>query len=670
MKNTNNLKKLQVKSQKFKLVSSFKPKGDQPKAIEELCKRVINSKNKLHVLLGATGTGKTFTIANVIEKTQKRALILAPNKTLCGQLYQEMREFFPNNRVEYFVSHFDMYQPEAYNVKKGIYIDSSSLINKELKVMRMSTMQSLATRKDTIVVSSVASLFGQYDPNAYFETCLELKLKDKITMRQLIYKLVGIGYVRNDLSPIPGTFQVKGQSITIGPSYEIGKLINIEVILNIIDSITIVDDLNRYEIKKLNEIMIGPGQDYIMNRDVIKRCVNLVKEELKERVSYFKKIGKPLFAQRLEERTLLDMEDLEDKGICKGIENYSRHLEAREEGEPPFTLLDYFEDDYLTFCDESHLMLPQIRGMYNTNISRKTNLSEYGFRLPSSIDNRPLTFDEFYKKSQKIFCISATPGDFELEETKEPIIEQIVRPTGLIDPQIIVKSSKGQFDDLKDELNKIIKKKERAFITVLTKRMAESLSSTLLLNGYKVSYLHDELKTLERNEILTDLRRGIYDIVVGINLIREGIDTPEVSLVVIFDADKQGFLRNARSLIQTIGRAARNVNGKVIMYANKITDSMNEAIEETNRRREKQISYNKKYNIIPTTIVKPIKRKVSGETIETFIQKAKTRQKVLKRGKKIVIQELEKQMRSAARDHDFDRAIALQAYIEEIKAGF
>ena len=670
MKNTNNLKKLQVKSQKFKLVSSFKPKGDQPKAIEELCKRVINSKNKLHVLLGATGTGKTFTIANVIEKTQKRALILAPNKTLCGQLYQEMREFFPNNRVEYFVSHFDMYQPEAYNVKKGIYIDSSSLINKELKVMRMSTMQSLATRKDTIVVSSVASLFGQYDPNAYFETCLELKLKDKITMRQLIYKLVGIGYIRNDLSPIPGTFQVKGQSITIGPSYEIGKLINIEVILNSIDSITIVDDLNRYEIKKLNEIMIGPGQDYIMNRDVIKRCVNLVKEELKERVSYFKKIGKPLFAQRLEERTLLDMEDLEDKGICKGIENYSRHLEAREEGEPPFTLLDYFEDDYLTFCDESHLMLPQIRGMYNTNISRKTNLSEYGFRLPSSIDNRPLTFDEFYKKSQKIFCISATPGDFELEETKEPIIEQIVRPTGLIDPQIIVKSSKGQFDDLKDELNKIIKKKERAFITVLTKRMAESLSSTLLLNGYKVSYLHDELKTLERNEILTDLRRGIYDIVVGINLIREGIDTPEVSLVVIFDADKQGFLRNARSLIQTIGRAARNVNGKVIMYANKITDSMNEAIEETNRRREKQISYNKKYNIIPTTIVKPIKRKVSGETIETFIQKAKTRQKVLKRGKKIVIQELEKQMRSAARDHDFDRAIALQAYIEEIKAGF
>jgi len=670
MKNTNNLKKLQVKSQKFKLVSSFKPKGDQPKAIEELCKRVINSKNKLHVLLGATGTGKTFTIANVIEKTQKRALILAPNKTLCGQLYQEMREFFPNNRVEYFVSHFDMYQPEAYNVKKGIYIDSSSLINKELKVMRMSTMQSLATRKDTIVVSSVASLFGQYDPNAYFETCLELKLKDKITMRQLIYKLVGIGYVRNDLSPIPGTFQVKGQSITIGPSYEIGKLINIEVILNSIDSITIVDDLNRYEIKKLNEIMIGPGQDYIMNRDVIKRCVNLVKEELKERVSYFKKIGKPLFAQRLEERTLLDMEDLEDKGICKGIENYSRHLEAREEGEPPFTLLDYFEDDYLTFCDESHLMLPQIRGMYNTNISRKTNLSEYGFRLPSSIDNRPLTFDEFYKKSQKIFCISATPGDFELEETKEPIIEQIVRPTGLIDPQIIVKSSKGQFDDLKDELNKIIKKKERAFITVLTKRMAESLSSTLLLNGYKVAYLHDELKTLERNEILTDLRRGIYDIVVGINLIREGIDTPEVSLVVIFDADKQGFLRNARSLIQTIGRAARNVNGKVIMYANKITDSMNEAIEETNRRREKQISYNKKYNIIPTTIVKPIKRKVSGETIETFIQKAKTRQKVLKRGKKIVIQELEKQMRSAARDHDFDRAIALQAYIEEIKAGF
>ncbi len=664
------LKKYQSKSQVFRLVSSFQPTGDQPKAIDEICKRVWNKKSQLHVFLGATGTGKTFTIANVIAKTQKRALILAPNKTLCGQLFQEMRDFFPDNRVEYFVSHFDLYQPEAYNVKRGIYIESSSTINKEIQVMRMSALQSLATRKDTIVVASVASLFGQYNPNAYFNTYVEIRIGQRITKKELIYKLISIGYMRNDHTPIPGCFQVKGQTITLGFSYEVGKLVRIDFHFDQIVALRIVDDLSREVISKEKKVVIGPGQDYITDHHTIKRCVHLIREELKERLDYFYKMGQTLFAQRLEERTLLDIEDLLDRGLCKGIENYSRHLEARAEGEPPFTLLDYFEKDFLVFCDESHLMLDQIRGMYNTNISRKRNLVDYGFRLPSCIDNRPLKFQEFLDKAPFIVCVSATPGAYELNTTKEKIIEQLIRPTGLVDPQVIVKSTKGQIEDLKDELRKVIRRNERAFITVLTKRMAEVLATILMNESFKVAYLHGDLKTLERNEILIDLRKGIYDVIVGINLLREGIDTPEVSLVLILDADKQGFFRNERSLIQTIGRAARNVNGRVILYADVETIAMKQAIMETNRRREVQIKYNEVHHITPISIKKPIPQLVSGDIIHNHIEQAKVRKKILKKGKKTVILELEKQMRKAAREHDFDKAVALQAYIEEIKRGF
>ncbi len=653
--------------EKFKLVSQYSPMGDQPTAIKQLVEGIRAGK-KEQVLLGGTGTGKTFTVSNVIAQVNKPTLVLAHNKTLAGQLYSELKEFFPENRVEYFVSNFDFYQPEAYIPKSDTYIDKNAKTNYEIEMLRSAAMNSLLERRDTIVVASVASIYGLGNPEQYREMIFSLRVGQEIDRRELLTYLVDRQYQRNDIEQSKGTFRVRGDVIEIVPGHTESWLIRIELFGDEVEGISEVDPLTGKVLGRYKTYTIYPAYGYVTKKEQMLRACDTISEELKERLQYFKDVMKPLEYERLDQRTRHDIEMLREVGMCPGIENYSRHIDGRLAGQQPYTLIDYFPDDFLMIIDESHVMLPQVRGMFNGDRSRKETLVEYGFRLPSALDNRPLRFEEFEDIIHQVIYVSATPGDYELEKTHGEYAEQIIRPTGLLDPIIDVRPTKNQIDDLIDEIHERIEKNERVLITTLTKRMAEDLSAYLKEVGLKVAYLHSDTKTLERTEILRDLRLGKYDVLVGINLLREGLDLPEVSLVCILDADKEGFLRSERSLIQTIGRAARNANGKVIMYGDHITESMQKAIDETNRRRQIQETYNKEHHIIPQTIHKEIHDLIQGkETMEeasSLLQKGK---KATKQAKKKLIDDLEKEMKEAAKVLDFERAMELRDIILELK---
>lgn len=653
---------------KFELVSKYKPTGDQPKAIEQLVAGIKDNK-KYQVLLGATGTGKTFTISNVIAQVNKPTLVFVHNKTLAGQLYMEFKELFPHNNVEYFVSNFDYYKPEAYMPKTDTYIDKTAQTNLELDMLRMAAMNAVLERRDTIIVASVACIYGASNPNEYRSLFFRLKVGEEIDRKQLFQKLVDRLYVRNDLELARGTFRARGDVIEIAPGHTDSFIIRIELFGDEIERISEVDPLTGKINNSFTNYIIYPANGYATSENVIKKACQTIKEELDQRLEELKKENKLLEAQRLEQRTTYDIEALSEFGFCSGVENYSRHIDGRKPNERPFTLLDYFPKDFLLVVDESHVSLPQIRGMFNGDRARKETLVEYGFRLPSALDNRPLRFEEFDQLINQAIFVSATPAEYELEKTNGEIIEQIIRPTGLLDPKISVRKTKGQIDDLTYEIRKRIEKKERVLITSLTVRMAEDLTDYLKRMDLKVAYLHHETHTLERTEIIRDLRIGKYDVLVGINLLREGLDIPEVSLIAILDADKEGFLRSERSLIQIIGRAARNANGEVIMYADNITRSMERAISETERRRSIQEEYNKKHGIIPKTIVKEIKDPISNkETKEKYVELLEKKNKTNKKNKEEILASLEKEMKEAARVLDFERAMELRDIINELKA--
>jgi len=644
----------------FKLESKYKPSGDQPQAIDALVNGIKNGE-KYQVLLGATGTGKTFTIANVIEKINKPTLVLAHNKTLAGQLYAEFKELFPNNRVEYFVSYYDYYQPEAYVAKTDTYIEKDASINDEIDELRHSATASLLNRNDVIVVASVSCIYGIGEKEEYFNKMLTLNIGDTVERNEVLEKLVEMLYERNNIDLKRGSFRVRGDVLEIIPINQHAHGIRIEFFGDEIDRIIEFDLVTNKIINEKKSISIFPASHFVTSEDKLKIAIERIKEELESRLEYLKENNKLLEHQRLKERTNYDIEMLSETGFCRGVENYSRHLALREEGETPSTLIDFFNDDFLIVVDESHVTLPQVRGMYNGDRARKEVLVDYGFRLPSALDNRPLKFDEFESKINQMICISATPGDYELGKV-DNVVEQIIRPTGLLDPIVEVRSSKSQIDDILNEINNQISKNERTLITTLTIRMAEELTEYLKKLDIKVAYLHTEIKTLDRLRIIRDLRLGKYDVLVGINLLREGLDIPEVSLVCILDADKQGFLRSERSLIQTIGRAARNANGKVIMYADNISDAMNVAIKETERRRNIQIEYNNKNNITPKTIIKEIKEIVSNNKVieEKTI-------KMSKKDKENLIIQIEKEMKEAAKNLDFERAMELRDILFEYK---
>ena len=651
----------------FELVSPFKPTGDQPTAIKDLVEGIKNNK-KFQVLLGATGTGKTFTMANIIQQVQKPALVLVHNKTLAGQLYSEFQELFPHNRVEYFVSNFDFYQPEAYIPKSDTYIDKNAVMNEEIEMLRTSAINSILERRDTIIVASVASIYGLTDPDEYRNLVFNIRVGETIDRSLLFNRLVDAQYKRNNLDAAPGTFRVRGDIIEIIPAnMEGNNVIRIDTFGDEIEKISQIDLLTGEVKHTFHTYPIFPAYDHASTRERIAEACKTIKEELAERLNFFKSEGKLLEAERLELRTNQDIESMQEFGMCPGIENYSRHIDKRKPGERPWCLIDYFPEDFLLFVDESHVTFPQLRGMYNGDRSRKETLVEYGFRLPSALDNRPLNFDEFEKIMPQVICTSATPGDYELNKTDTPIAEQIIRPTGLLDPTIEVRPSFGQIDDILQEIKNRNEKNERTLIVTLTVRMAEDLTTFLKERGMKVVYLHHETKTLERSEIIYQLRKGKYDVLVGINLLREGLDIPEVSLICILDADKEGFLRSTRSLIQVCGRAARNQNGKVIMYADTITDSMKNAIEETKRRRTIQDAYNKENGIVPRTIIKDIRPPIhnTDDELSDIVKSTKkaTRSELQKR-----IKELEKQMKQAAREFDFERAAELRDILFEMKA--
>ncbi len=643
----------------FKLVSKYKPSGDQPDAIDSLVKG-INEGKKEQVLLGATGTGKTFTIANVIEKTGKPTLVLAHNKTLAGQLYAEFKEMFPNNHVEYFVSYYDYYQPEAYVPSSDTYIEKDSSINDEIDELRHAATSALINYKDVIVVASVSCIYGIGEKEEYEKNMLILTVGDNISRNKIINRLVDMTYDRSDIDFHRGTFRVRGNNIDIIPVNE--KVSGIRIILDddVVEEIVLFDPVTGVVSTSKKSITISPASHFVTSKDKLEKAIERIEEELKERLEELKSENKLIEEQRLRERTNYDIEMLRETGFCNGVENYSRHLALRGPGETPSCLIDFFPKDFLLVVDESHVTLPQVRGMYNGDRMRKQTLVDYGFRLPSALDNRPLKFEEFESKINQAIYVSATPGDYELEKTNNQYVEQIIRPTGLLDPVIEVRKSEGQIDDIIAEINDRIKKNERVLITTLTIRMSEELTYYLKEMNIKVAYLHSEIKTLERLKIIHDLRSGVYDCIVGINLLREGLDIPEVSLICILDADKQGFLRSTRSLIQTIGRAARNANGKVIMYADNYSDSMNEAIKETERRRSIQEEYNKVHGITPKTISKEIKDVVSND-----IKDAK--KKLSKREKLEQIEVLEKQMREAAANMDFEKAMELRDIYFELK---
>ena len=650
-------------NEKFKLVSNYEPKGDQPEAISRLVEG-INSGKKEQVLLGATGTGKTFTIANVIKEVNKPTLVLAHNKTLAGQLYSELKELFPENRVEYFVSYYDYYQPEAYVPSSDTYIEKDASINDEIDELRHSATSSLISRNDVIVVASVSCIYGLGDKEDYIEGTLTLRVGETIEKNDILKKLVDILYERNDMDLVRGTFRSKGDTIEVVPAYSKTKAYRIEMFGDEIEAILEFDTVTGSIIERKKTITIFAASHFVTTEDKLKRAVGTIKEELQERLEYFKKNNKLLELQRLSERTNYDLELLSETGFCKGIENYSRHLTGRKEGEAPPTLIDFFPKDFLLVIDESHVTLPQVRAMYNGDRQRKSVLVEYGFRLPSALDNRPLKFEEFEEKINQVIYVSATPGDYELEKVHNEVVEQIIRPTGLLDPEIEVKPSLNQIDDLIYQIKERIKKNERTLVTTLTIRMSEELTNYLSQAGIKVAYLHNEIKTLERLEIVHDLRTGKYDCVVGVNLLREGIDIPEVSLIAILDADKQGFLRSTRSLIQTIGRAARNSGGKVIMYADTVSESMDEAIKETYRRREIQENYNKEHGITPTTIKKPIAEVIKNKDTNRDLSKVK----YTKKEKDRIMKEIENEMMKAARELDFERATELRDILFEMRS--
>ena len=651
----------------FKIVSPYKPTGDQPQAIEELVEGIKTGK-KVQVLLGATGTGKTFAMANVIERVQRPTLVLVHNKTLAGQLYSEFKELFPNNRVEYFVSNFDFYQPEAYLPKSDTYIDKSAVMNEEIEMLRTSAINSVLERRDTIIVGSVASIYGLTDPDEYKNLVFNIRVGETIDRKQFFKSLVDAQYKRNNLELAPGTFRVHGDIIELVPATGMLDIcIRIDTFGDEIEKIHAVDILTGEVKRSFHTYPIFPAYDHASTHERIKEACKTIKEELVQRLDFFRKEGKLLEAERLEMRTNQDMESMQEFGMCPGIENYSRHIDKRKPGERPFCLLDYFPDDFLLFIDESHATFPQIKGMFNGDRARKINLVEYGFRLPSALDNRPLNFTEFEEKMPQTICTSATPGDYELERAEHRFAEQIIRPTGLLDPEVEVRKTFGQIDDIISEINKRTAVNERVMIITLTIKMAEDLTNFLKERGFKVAYLHNETKTLERGEIIYQLRKGKYDILIGINLLREGLDIPEVSLICILDADKEGFLRSTRSLIQVIGRAARNEHGKVIMYADRMTDSMKEAISETNRRRKIQDDYNKVNGIIPRTIIKEIRPPIhnSESDINEMIDLSKKGSRLQIEAK---IKELEKEMREAAKKYDFERAAEIRDIVLEMRA--
>ena len=647
----------------FNLVSKYKPSGDQPEAISELVDGIKGGK-KHQVLLGATGTGKTFTIANVIKEVNKPTLVLAHNKTLAGQLYSEFKELFPDNRVEYFVSYYDYYQPEAYVPSTDTYIEKDSSINDEIDELRHSATSALLSRDDVIVVASVSCIYGIGEVEDYKSKMLTLNVGDEISRDDVLKRLVDMLYERNEMDLKRGTFRSKGDIIEIIPSYERKNGILIEFFGDEVDRISEFDTVTGHVLKNKKSVSIFPASHFVTNDDKLKISIERIKEELEERCEYFHENGKLIEEQRIRERCNYDMEMLEETGFCRGIENYSRHIALRGEGETPTCLIDFFPKDFLLVVDESHVTLPQVRGMYNGDRARKMNLVEYGFRLPSALDNRPLKFDEFESKINQAIYVSATPGDYELELVNNKYVEQIIRPTGLLDPTIEVKESKNQVDDLINEINARILKNERVLVTTLTIRMAEELTNYFKNIDIKVAYLHSEVKTLQRMQIIHDLRVGKYDVVVGINLLREGIDIPEVSLIAIMDADKQGFLRSTRSLIQTIGRCARNSHGHVIMYADVISDSMREAIDETKRRRSIQEEYNKKHGIVPKTIIKDIREVISNEeeVVDTNVKKMSLKER------EKTIDELTYEMKLAAKNLDFERAMELRDAIFEIRS--
>ena len=647
----------------FELVSDYKPNGDQPKAIEELVEG-INNGTKEQVLLGATGTGKTFTIANVIKEVNKPTLVLAHNKTLAGQLYGELKELFPNNRVEYFVSYYDYYQPEAYVPSTDTYIEKDSSINDEIDELRHAATSALISRRDVIVVASVSCIYGIGEVDEYKSKMLTLSIGDTIGRNKILSKLIEMLYERNDLDFKRGTFRLRGDTLEIIPANQNTTGYRIEFFDEEIDRISEIDTLTGKVINNLKNVSIFPASHFVVSDDKLHAAIARIKIELKDRLEELKSNNKLLAAERLEQRTNYDLEMLEETGFCSGIENYSAPMAGRKPGETPTTLMDFFPDDFLLVVDESHVTLPQVRGMYNGDRARKENLVEYGFRLPSALDNRPLKFEEFESKINQAIYVSATPGDYELEHTNGKFVEQIIRPTGLLDPTIEVRKTEGQIDDLVGEINERIKNNERVLITTLTIRMAEELTNYLKELDIKVAYLHSEVKTLERMRIIHDIRTKKYDVLVGINLLREGLDIPEVSLIAILDADKEGFLRSTRSLIQTIGRCARNANGHVILYGDKITDSMDEAIKETERRRKIQEEYNKEHNIVPKTITKAI-RDVITNTDEESNKKDK---KKSKKEQALDIDKIEQEMREAARNLDFERAMELRDILFEIKS--
>ena len=643
----------------FKLVSKYQPNGDQPEAIEKLVKGIKEGK-KEQVLLGATGTGKTFTVANVIAEVNKPTLVLAHNKTLAGQLYAELKEFFPNNHVEYFVSYYDYYQPEAYVPSSDTYIVKDSSINDEIDELRHAATSALINYKDVIVVASVSCIYGIGEKEEYEKNMLILTVGDKISRNKILNRLIDMTYERNDLDFHRGTFRVRGQNIDIIPVNE--KISGIRIILEDeeIAEIVLFDPVTGAVTNSKKSITISPASHFVTSKDKLEKAINRIESELKDRLAELKDQNKLIEEQRLRERTNYDIEMLRETGFCNGVENYSRHLALREAGETPSCLIDFFPKDFLLVVDESHVTLPQVRGMSTGDRMRKQTLVDYGFRLPSALDNRPLTFEEFENHINQAIYVSATPGDYELEHTNNEYVEQIIRPTGLLDPIIEVRKTEGQIDDLIGEINERIKRNERVLITTLTIRMSEELTNYLKEMNIKVAYLHSEIKTLERLKIIHDLRAGIYDCIVGINLLREGLDIPEVSLICILDADKQGFLRSNRSLIQTIGRAARNEFGKVIMYADTMSEAMSTAIAETQRRRSIQEKYNEVHGIIPKTISKEIKDVVSNEVTTK-------KKKISKKEKIEMISQIEQEMKDAAAKMDFERAMELREVYFELK---
>ena len=645
----------------FKLHSNFSPSGDQPEAIEKLTKGIKEGK-KHQVLMGATGTGKTFMIANVIKNVNKPTLVLAHNKTLAGQLYSEFKELFPENHVEYFVSYYDYYQPEAYVPSTDTYIEKDSSINDEIDELRHGATSALINYKDVIVVASVSCIYGIGEPEEYKNNMLILRVGDTYKRNDIIDRLVTMTYERNQLDFHRGTFRVNGDIIDIVPASERKNGIRIELFGNVIDRISEFDILTGTIIQNIKNTTIMPASHFVTGDEKLKEAIKRIEEEKDKQIAYFESQGKLIEKQRIKERCEYDIEMLKETGFCHGIENYSRHLALRAEGETPSTLMDFFGDDYLLVVDESHVTLPQVKAMYNGDRMRKQTLVDYGFRLPSALDNRPLKFDEFNDKIKEAIYISATPGDYELSLVNNEVVESIIRPTGLLDPTIEVKKTEGQIDDLINEINERIKKNERILVTTLTIRMAEELTNYLKGLNIKVAYLHNEVKTFERLRIIRDLRLGKYDCIVGINLLREGIDIPEVSLIAIMDADKQGFLRSERSLIQTIGRAARNANGHVIMYADTVSEAMEKAINETQRRRKIQMEYNEKHHIVPKTIIKEIRDLISNEVKDDNVEK------LSKKEKHDAMLKIEAEMRKAAKELDFERAMQLRDILFEMKS--